>query len=471
MTSTDPTPGIPGIGDRVLRREAWNTIIAWEKSPRPIDTLLQEQFNRPPMVHADGRERARFTGLVAGIIRWRRRLDHYIDCLQQRPRKQPLPVQVLLRLTLYELEFLSGRPDYAVVSEAVKLAKALIPGREGFVNALLRNFLRQPSPDALLPPVDSQNPADFAVRHSLPDWIAALWLTDYGRQGARLLAELANDFSGTTLRINPLRTTRELLLAGAPPPGIDPANLSATAYAPQGIRCRQTAGIIASPWFADGLVTIQDEAAQLIGHLVDPRPGQLILDACAAPGGKSAHLAELAGNKATIIAVDRDDERRRSIDETARRLGLTDIISRTADLTIPLPTDLPRAYDAVLVDAPCSGLGVLRRRADLRWRRQATDIANLATLQLQILANCSTYVRPGGRLIYATCTASRRENQGVIENFLARHKEFSPLPRERLSPAWAAPLLNAAGELETYRLAVAGMDAFYAIILQRKHES
>ncbi|MBN2233109.1 MAG: 16S rRNA (cytosine(967)-C(5))-methyltransferase RsmB [Deltaproteobacteria bacterium] len=464
MSAIDPAPG---VGDRALRQEVWNTIIAWEKSPRAIDELINQRFTRPPLAAADARVRARFTGMVSGIVRYRRRLDHYIDRLQRQPRKLPLQVLTSLRLALFELEFLQGRPDYAVVSEAVRLAKKLIPGREGFVNALLRNFLRQPSPDALLPPAESLKPADFAVRHSLPDWIAARWLTDYGYQTAALLAERANDFSGTTLRVNPLRGTRDELLGGSPPPGIDPADLAATEYAPAGIRCRQTAAIIDSSWFTDGLVSIQDEAAQLVGHLVDSRPGGLILDACAAPGGKSAHLAELAANEATIIAVDRDDKRRRLIDETARRLGLSNIISRTADLTTPLPADLPRAFDAVLVDAPCSGLGVLRRRADLRWRRRPEDVDSLATLQLQILTNCSTYVRPGGRLVYATCTACRRENQGVIADFLTRQRNFSLLPPERLTPAWPAPLLNPAGELETFRFPEAGMDGFFAVVLHR----
>jgi len=358
-----------------------------------------------------------------------------------------------------------------VVSETVNLAKRELPGRDGFINGMLRTYLRT-DPETLLPDPES-NPVTFlGVKHSLPDWLISHWLNDYGPQLTEKLCRQANDFAGTTFRVNRLQTSRDDFLAlmdekTAAATGND-KNIIPTFYSPEGFTARQAGELLSSRFFRQGAITVQDEGAQLISYLLHPAPGQLILDACAAPGGKAWHLAELSDDQATIFAADISEKRTRLVAETGRRLGLHSVRPLVTDLCRPLPRRMPQRFDAILVDAPCSGFGVLRRRADLRWRKQPGDLEQLATIQLQILTNCSTYLKKGGRLVYCTCTTSKRENQEVVKQFLAEQKDFSLLLTEQLTPEWIRPWFSREGYLQTYFFEPGGLDGFFAAVLQRR---
>ena len=451
---------------------AWQILLAIDNQSANLEHQLAQcfQFHGKKL---GGSSRALITNLTSGSIKWRRRLDWIIARLSKRKKGPDKKTRNLLRLALYQLTFLSGIPPYAVVSETVQLAKTIIPGREGFINAILRNFLRQ-EPESLLPDPVKEPISFLGVSHSLPDWLIVSWMRDYGSLLTEKLCRQANSFTGTTFRMNCLKSRRREFLAQLSssknsPEGLDISdNITATRYAPEGFTAKQSGILLSSRFFREGIITVQDEGAQLIGYLLNPAAGEIILDACAAPGGKACHLAELSGDRATIIAADISKKRTKMVAETSRRLGLTSVKALIADLSRPLPSDLPQAFDRILVDAPCSGLGVLRRRADLRWRKQPGDSDHLATIQLQILTNCSTYLKKGGRLVYATCTSSKKENQHVVEQFLAEHPDFFLLLPEQLTPKWIRPWFSHEGYLQTFFFEPGGMDGFFAAVLERR---
>ncbi len=400
-------------------------------------------------------------------------MDWIIDRLSKRKKGLDPKVRNLLRLALYQLAFLSGSPPYAVVSETVKLAKRELPGREGFINGMLRTFLRTDQ-NSLLPNPETEPVAFLGVSHSLPDWLISSWLHDYGPQLTEKLCRQANNFSGTTFRVNSLQTSRDNfieLLAGQENTSdaiTGSENITRTVYAPEGFTARQAGGLISSRYFHEGTITVQDEGAQIISYLVNPAAGQVILDACAAPGGKACHLAEISGDRGTIIAADISKKRTRLVADAGKRLRLNSVKPLVADLRRPLPPETPQSFDSILVDAPCSGLGVLRRRADLRWRKQPGDLQQLATIQLQILKNCSTYLKKGGRLVYSTCTTSKKENQEVVERFLAEYPDFFLLSANQLTPSWIRPWFSREGYLQTFFFEPGGLDGFFAAVLQRR---
>ena len=455
------------------RLNAWQALMAIDNQSISIELSLEQCFKRQGRA-LDYHSRALITNLVSGTIKWQRRLDWIIDRLSKRKKGPDPKTRNLLRLALFQLDFLSGTPSYAVVSETVKLAKREVPGREGFINAILRTYLRTDQ-KSLLPNPEMEPITFLGINYSLPDWLITSWLADYGPLLTEKLCRQANNFSGTTFRVNCLQTSRDEFLTQlsteTTEPGENHRDIIPTTYAPQGFTARQAGELLSSPHFHRGTISVQDEAAQLISFLLDPAPGQIILDACAAPGGKAWHLAEISADRATIIAADISEKRTRLITETGKRLGLNSVKPLVADLRRPLPPETPQSFDSMLVDAPCSGLGVLRRRADLRWRKQPQDLEQLATIQLQILKNCSTYLKKGGRLVYATCTTNRKENQDVVERFLAEQPDFFLLSPDKLTPPKIRPWFSREGYLQTFFFEPGGMlDGFFAAILQRRQE-
>ena len=459
--------------DFAVRLEVCQRLAEWERQPQPLEVLLDRSRCRlgPACKPV---QTALLTHLVSGVVRWQKRLDFFIESLQQRPQRLKAELRAVLRLGLFELdcELGASRPAWAVVSESVDLARRLTPGREGFVNGILRSFQRRGGAAKLLPPEDDRA-ENLARRWSLPEWLIAEWQSDLGPETALGLCRQANLFAGTTFRVNRLRLTRKEFLARAeaekPKLGpFQPGCCCETSF-----NVPAAAELLASDWFREGLITVQDEGAQLIGELLAPKPGELVLDACAAPGGKSTHLAELSGDRALIFAVDRDRKRLPRIEQSCRRLGLAAIRVRAADLSQPLPSELDRQYDAILIDAPCSGLGTIRRRPDLRWRKQPQESRELQKIQLRILRNCSRYLKPGGRLVYATCTTARAENQAVIESFLAAESKFRLAAKDEIRIPGLKALLGPEGFLETFRQPAPNrqehplMDGFFAARLSR----
>ena len=362
--------------------------------------------------------------LVYGTLRWQRYLD-WILGPHSRRRLESLDarVRVLLRMAAYQIAFLDRVPSFAVVNDAVALAPGT-PGVRAFVNAVLRAFARRGVRER--EPRPARDPLDaLATRCSFPTWIAERWVLRFGWQDAETLMRAMNERPPLTLRANALRGSRDALAARlTTEEGLAwrPAR-----WAPEGLVVEP--GGAPGSWgaFADGSFVVQDEASMLVGRLLEPRPGETIADVCAAPGTKTTHLAELMADRGRVLAFDREPARLARVREAAARLGLASI----EPVEGAVETQVPRfggACDGVLVDAPCSNLGVLRRNPDAKWRRGATDLALNAERQARILEAAAALVKPGGRLVYATCSLEPEENDDVARGFLAAHPEFRPDP-------------------------------------------
>jgi 16S rRNA (cytosine967-C5)-methyltransferase len=299
---------------------------------------------------------------------------------------------------------------------------------------------------------------------SLPRWLAERWLSLYGPEEAAALGRGMLEQAPTTLRVNTLRTSREAYLAALAACGHEAV---ATRFSPEGITIRQRSDQ-PLPGDAEGSYQVQDEASQLIAHLLQPQAGEIILDACAAPGGKTTHIAALTDNRAEIVAADLHPHRLELLRFGAKRLGCTGISIRPADLTRNPEFLQAQSCDRILVDAPCSGLGVLRRNPELRWRRRPEDLVKLAQLQRTILANVAPLVRPGGVLLYSVCTITPEETDAVVDAFLADHPQFDREDLRKEMPEDWLTLFDDQGALRTFPHRHGGMDGFYAMRMKRK---
>jgi 16S rRNA (cytosine967-C5)-methyltransferase len=364
-----------------------------------------------------GPDRGLFAELVFGVLRRQGTLDHVLTGLLTQPLLRLEPqVLIFLRLGLYQLMYLDRIPESAAVNESVNLAKQTLPRASGLVNAVLRNYLRHKDTVAFPDPVAAPA-ASIAARHSHPAWLVKLWFSQIGEAETELLAEASSRQPPLTLRANSLMISRDGLLDRFAANGIA---ATACRFSPFGVLVEGRHHIPGLPGFREGLFSVQDEASQLAGILLDPQPGERVLDTCAAPGGKATLLAQLMDNRGELLAMDVSGSKLPLIQEAAQRLGITCMRTRTADLlqSGALPAD---AFDRVLLDAPCSGLGVIRRNPEAKWRLTAEDISRLAATQKVMLKNAMRMLRPGGVLVYSTCSTTLEENEDVVGDFLSRH--------------------------------------------------
>jgi 16S rRNA (cytosine967-C5)-methyltransferase len=370
------------------------------------------------------RDVALATELVFGTLRWQRYLDWILAPRSRRrlPALDPR-VRVLLRLTAYQLAFLERVPAFAAVNDAVTLARGT-PGVAEYVNAVLRAFARRGVAER--EPALPRDPLEaLATRCSFPTWLAARWLGRYGAEEAEALMRALNARAPLTVRANTVRTTREALAARLS--SEEGLQARATPLAPEGLVVE--GGGDPGRWraFVEGLCVLQDEASMLVARLLEPAAGTTIADVCAAPGTKTTHLAQLMDNRGRVLAIDPQAARLARVGEAAARLGVT--IAETVEGSVE--TLAPRwagGCDGVLVDAPCSNLGVLRRNPDVKWRRRPADVVAAGERQRGILAAAAGLVRPGGRLVYATCSLEPEENDDVARDFLAARPDFTVEP-------------------------------------------
>jgi len=405
------------LAARVLERV--ETDRAW------ADLTLDAELARAP---ATPRDVALATEIVYGTLRWQRYLD-WILAPHSRRRIADLDarVRVVLRLTAYQLVFLERVPSFAAVNDAVTLVRERRGRRAEYANAVLRAFARRGARER--EPAAPRDPVDaLAVRCSFPTWLAARWVGRYGEREAEALMRALNERPPVTLRTNTLRGSREALAARLA--AEDDVTTRPTAYAPEGLIARRAGEPGAWRAFADGACVAQDEASMLVSRLVDPRPGETIADACAAPGTKTTHLAQLMDNRGRILALDPQPQRLTRVSEAATRLGVT-IVETVPGTAQDAAATRASTCDAVLVDAPCSNLGVLRRNPEVKWRRRPDDLVTAAERQRDILDAAATMLKPGGRLVYATCSLEPEENDEVVAAFVARHPRFRrDLPAE-----------------------------------------
>ena len=415
---------------------------------------------------ADDRDRALAAEIVTGTLRWQRALDHLIAHFAGRSLDRlDDEIVVVLRLSLYQLLHLDRVPASAVVDDAVDLARAAgKPSATGFVNAVLRSVARErhrlPLPPR--PPDDSDRDAALAylsVTRSHPEWLISRWLDRYGFEAVERWTGFDNEIPRVTLRANTLRTTRDEVARQLADRGVvtEPAP-----HAPEALVV--TAGT-ALRRDSHGRFFIQDEASQLVPLVVAARPGERVLDLCAAPGGKTMGLAAEMNDTGVLMACDVRPRRIALLRDTVREGGTAHTHVVQVAGRGPLPTTA--AFDRVLVDAPCSGLGTLRRDPDIRWRRQETDLARFAEAQLTLLSRAAEVVRPGGRLVYATCSSEPEENEQVVDTFLTGRSDFAPVDLRGRSHASLSPLLDARGMLRTLPF-THRLEAFFAAALERR---
>lgn len=360
-------------------------------------------------------DRALATRIVYGVLAWRLRLDHTIGVLARRPvEKLDRPLPNVLRIGLYQLCFLDRIPPYAAVHSAVDLVPRTLRHTTGFVNAVLREAGRR----GLVQPSSADETEQIAIELSHPPWLVRMWREELGGAEAEALMRANNEALGTTLRAlidrdDAIRQVRALGVEAEP-----------GRFAPQSIRASVAVTV-------PGVVVPQGEASQLVALLLGARPGERILDACAAPGGKTAYLAQAVGSQGNVTAVDAG----RGAGQRIRALlELCETQARIIEDRIENVV-AERPYDAVLVDAPCSGLGTLREHPEIRWRREPADLADFARRQSSILSSAARQVRPGGRLVYATCTIARAENDDVVDAFLAENPDFTANETDEVDPA------------------------------------
>lgn len=380
-----------------------------------LDKLLLENKMANP------KDKGLATELVYGSIKYRGYLDWVLDQFAKPKVEKMAPwIRNILRLGLYQLFFLDKVPVSAAINESVKLAKKYgHPGTVKFVNGVLRNIER--NKERLIIPDVQKNPEEYlSVIFSFPRWLAKMWIKNYGVRNALALADYFNQPSPLWIRTNILKITPDELSENLEKKGIKTVKSN---KAPEGLEIIDSVEIGKLEEFRQGYFTVQDESSMLVAHVVAPQPGQVILDVCSGPGGKTSHLAELMGNKGRILAFDVHEHRLKLIQDTCRRLGITNVETILKDARF-LCQFTQEPVDAVLVDAPCSGLGVLGRRPDARWRKSPEDIQELQIIQKEILQEAAKLVKPGGTLVYSTCTITAEENNQVIEDFLANNKEF-----------------------------------------------
>jgi 16S rRNA (cytosine967-C5)-methyltransferase len=420
---------------RVFEEEAW------------ADRALQGEAGR---LGLDARDRALATQLAFGAVQRARTLDFVIERLSGRSLDKLEPgALAALRLGLFQLLFLDRIPAHAAVGESVELAKRSTRGAGGLVNAVLRRAGREAP--ALLAAIE-----DPALRHSHPDWIAAMWGEALGASEAEALMAADNEAPEAVLRANTLRISRDEL-AERLPVASHPAD-----GLPQALVLEAPFDAHGSPLHGEGLFMPQSRAAQAIALAVDPQPGERVLDLCAAPGGKTTHLAALMGGEGEVVAVERHSGRVAALARTAKRMGAGNVTVRHGDAA---RMDEPLAYDRVLVDPPCSDLGTLAMRPDARWRKQPGDPARLSGLQRSILEAGARSLKPGGVLVYSTCTISPAENEEMVGAFLADHPEFATEdPRSDL-PVWDHPRVPAFRQSLPHR---DGTDGFFFARLRRE---
>jgi len=384
------------------------------------------------------------TELVYGTIQRLNTIDYALaGRVKGWPKKVEPWVRCLLRLSYYQLRWLTRVPAHAVVDEAVRIAKKRgHTGISGLVNGVLRGVVRE---GVELPLPAAMTAAErLSLMHSHPVWLVERWVRAYGEATAEAICAANNEPPHTSARVNPLKIERDQLIAVMTDAAFEvvPSRL-----ARQGVVARKAGNLVHTEWYRDGFMTVQDESSMLVAAVADPKPGMNVLDCCAAPGGKATHLAELMHNDGKVLANDLHPHKEALIRQQAERLGLTCLTTMALDAA-DLPSRLEaESFDVVLLDAPCSGFGVIRRKPEIKWNKTAEDVASLAELQNRLLGKAQLLVKPGGVLVYSTCTIAPEENEETVRRFLAAHPGFAldpEWPEETLQPLREAGALDAA---------------------------
>jgi 16S rRNA (cytosine967-C5)-methyltransferase len=373
----------------------------------------------------DSRERAFAQRLAYGAIQNRRTLDYVIVALSSRgiDTIDP-PLLNALRLGVYQLALLDGVPHHAAVGQTVDLAKQHGHGGHRFVNAVMRRAAREATD--LIAALTDNTPADAAVRHSHPEWVVRMWWGTFGREETVALLERDNSPAENALRANELLVTADEVSVALAEQGV---KNHVDRDIPEALVLSGQFDAHGSKLFKDGAIMPQSRGSMLVARTLAPESGDRVLDMCAAPGAKTSHIAALLGNQGQVLAVEKHGGRAKALEENCARLGATCVTVREADAA-----QIEGEFDRVLLDPPCSDLGTLQARPDVRWKKSEADLVGLVAEQVRLLDAAADRVRPGGTLVYSTCTISPDENENQIERFLDRHRDFRSEEQRQLMP-------------------------------------
>lgn len=466
MTTDQPGPS--------SRAVALSVLLLSQRTDDALDELIEQQAR----VVSQPRDRSLVMELAYGVLRRQETIDWRLGAVLSKPLPRlPVVIQMILRLGAYQLLFLDRIPQSAAVNEAVLLAKARAKklGRDwsGLVNGVLRNLIRTPAPPSPDPAVYPAR--SLSVQYGVPEWLTERWVGRLGLEQAESACRSNSVVPSVTLRVNANRLTREEFLEQLQQAGV---GAHPTAVSPVGVVLDKGQDVTSLPGFLAGDFYVEDEAAQLIPPIFDPQPGETVLDACAAPGGKTTHLAALMGDRGTIYAVDRKTSRIDLLRQNCGRLGVHSVVSIVGDIRTPskwvgIGVDRPNfrdglpLFDRILVDAPCSGVGVLRRHPEAKWRKDSSTFARHQKLQAEILASVAPCLRAGGVLVYSTCSTETEETEEVVTRFCEAYPGWM---RESVAP-WlptsALHFVTTCGALSTMGNEH-GMDGFYAVRLRKK---
>lgn len=440
------------------RQAAFEALLRISKEGGFADRLIDIELSGGML---SGPDRGLYAELVFGVLRRRGTLDHILLQLLQKPLSELDPnAMVIMQIGLYQLTCLDRIPESAAVNESVNLAKLIAPRTSGLVNAVLRNYLRRR--DTISFPDIKTNPAAaIAALHSQPEWLVEQWIDQLGIDEAMSLAEASSQQPRLTLRVNTLRSNRDELLQKFEKEKIEAMPCR---FSPDGITVAGRQTISTFPGFEAGLFAVQDEASQLATLLLGAEPGERIWDACAAPGGKSSHIAQQMDDRGELIATDISRSKLSIVRDNLHRLGISSVMTAVADLHQP-DTFPEGCFDRILLDAPCSGLGVIRRNPEAKWRLSPGDITRLAAVQKTLLKNTAVRLKPGGTLLYSTCSTSESENELVVEDFLLHHPEFVLENLNELFTGWS-DLIAFYGMFRSWPHRH-GMDGFFAARIKR----
>lgn len=402
-----------------VREIAFHSLVTICKDEGYSNIVVSQTIEKNELID---RDRRFYTELVYGTLRHINYLDWIISQISSRKLAKLDPVCLaIVRLGLYQIFGMTKVPESAACNEAVKLATRF--GNKGmakFVNAMLRNSIRRRQ-EFVIPSLEENAQLHLALTYHQQEWLIHTWIKTYGLKDTVALCQYFDKIPTLCLRTNTRRITRDELLEALTAQGIQ---ASKSLYSPEGIYISDIPNINKLSALKEGLAIIQDEPSQFVAHVVDPQPHEIILDVCAAPGGKTTHLAALGGPTCTVYGGDIYEHKLRLIENNAKRLGLTNVRTLLQN-ACTIGNSYAEKADRVLVDAPCSGLGILRHKIDLRWRKKPSDLKLLPALQRRILESASKCVKPGGILVYSTCTINEEENIQIVDEFLKKYPEFT----------------------------------------------
>jgi 16S rRNA (cytosine967-C5)-methyltransferase len=394
------------------------------------EPLLDQVLSRGALT--DVHDRRLLTEIVYGTLRMRGRIDWVIAHFYKGdPASMDGGIRNILRTALYQYFFTDRIPAFAIVDEAVKLVKTLQPAASGLVNAILRNVMRKekeiPWPDIEIDPA-----GHISVIHSHPLWLVKRWIASFGLEETLDLCRANNEIPPLTLRVNHLKATRKEVMQHLQQNGF---TVRETEFSSDGLVLTHPAIPVRDTFsYKEGQIQVQDEASQLVARLLDPGPGEKILDACAGAGVKASHLVEIMKNQGTVTAFDISRQKIKALRENTERLGIAIVEPLVRDLREEPGETFRGAFDGILLDVPCSGLGTLRRNPEIKWRITPEDLQRHAVVQKRLLACVAGCLRQGGRLVYSTCSVMSEENEAVITDFLSRHRDFRCIRPSALIP-------------------------------------